>query len=156
MALQLVVDPKKCKACRSCELACSFGHFDEFNPRLSNVTVFHYEEAAITVPVMCMQCDESACAKVCPTGALTRNAAGVVEHDASKCLVCKMCVSACPLGNISYSPLKRKVIKCDLCGGDPMCVKFCPTGAISAVDPVEAPSKKQLLADKLMAAIEEA
>lgn len=29
-------------------------------------------------------------------------------------------------------------------------------GAISAVDPVETPSKKQLLADKLMAAIEEA
>ena len=103
-----------------------------------------------------MQCDESACAKVCPTGALVRNANGVVEHDAAKCLVCKMCASACPLGNISYSPLKKKVIKCDLCGGDPMCVKFCPTGAISAVDPVEAPSKKQLLADKLMAAIEEA
>ncbi len=156
MAIHLVVDPKQCKACRSCELACSFGHNNEFNPRLSCVTVFHYEQASISVPVMCMQCDEAACAKVCPTGALKRNPDGVVVHDASKCLVCKMCVSACPLGNISYSPLKNKVFKCDLCDGDPLCVKFCPTSAITAVDSAEAPDKKQLMADKLMAVAEEA
>ena len=53
MAKQLVVDPKKCIACRTCELMCSFRHFEEFNPRLANVSVFHYEEAAITVPITC-------------------------------------------------------------------------------------------------------
>ena len=156
MAKQLVVDPKLCKACRTCELACSFGHHNEFNPRLACVTVFHYEEAAISVPVMCLQCDESCCEKVCPTGALSRSADGVITHDADKCIVCKMCVNACPLGNISYSPITRKVFKCDLCGGDPMCVKFCPTHAISLVDPTDVPDKKQLAADRLMAIIEEA
>ena len=100
MARQLVVDPKKCKNCRTCELVCSFRHFEEFNPRLSNVTVFQYEQASITVPIMCMQCDEAACAATCPTGALTRDANGVITHDANKCIVCKMCVSACPLGNV--------------------------------------------------------
>ena len=155
MAKQLVVDPKRCVACRSCELACSFSHNEEFNPRLSNVSVFHYEEAAITVPIMCMQCDEACCAAICPTGALSRNADGVIAHDASKCIVCKMCVSACPLGNVSYSPTKMKIFKCDLCDGDPMCAKFCPTGAITAADPFEAPDKKQLAADKLKATLEE-
>ena len=156
MALQLVVDPKKCKACRSCELACSFGHNGEFNPRLSSVTIFHYEQQCVSVPIMCLQCDEAACAKVCPTGALKRNDDGVVMHDSDKCIVCKMCVAACPLGNVSYSPLKGKIFKCDLCGGDPMCVQFCPTGAISVVDLTEASDKKRQAADKLMALIEEA
>ena len=155
MAKQLVVDPKKCVSCRTCELVCSFNHNDEFNPRLANVTVFHYEEAAITVPIMCLQCDEASCAAVCPTGALSRNADGVVVHNADKCIVCKMCVSACPLGNVSYSPVKRKIFKCDLCGGDPWCAKYCPTGAISVVDPTNAPDKKRAAADKLKAAVEE-
>lgn len=153
MALQLVVDPRKCKACRSCELACSFGHYEQFNPRLSNVTVFHYEQEAITVPLMCMQCDEASCVKVCPTRALTRNAQGVVVHDPERCLVCKLCVSACPLGNISYAPLVGKIIKCDLCEGDPLCVKFCPSGAITLVDPTEVPDKKSQAAARLKDAV---
>ena len=73
MAKQLVVDPKKCVSCRTCELVCSFRHNEEFNPRLSNVSVFHYEEAAITVPIMCMQCDEACCAAIWPAnGVLLR------------------------------------------------------------------------------------
>ena len=144
MAKQLVVDPKKCVACRTCELVCSFKHNEEFNPRLSNVSVFHYEEAAITVPIMCMQCDEACCAAICPTGALKRNADGIVTHDANKCIVCKMCVSA-----------KKKIFKCDLCDGETWCAVHCPTGAISVVDPTEAPDKKKLAADKMKAAVEE-
>lgn len=155
MAKQLVVDPKRCVSCRTCELACSFSHHGEFNPRLSNVTVFHYEHAAVTVPIMCLQCEEACCATICPTGALTRNEEGVIVHDAKKCIVCKMCVSACPLGNMSFSPRTRKVFKCDMCDGDPQCAKFCPTGAIALVDPHEVPDKKKLAADRLKAAVEE-
>lgn len=156
MAKQLAIDPKRCVSCRTCELACSFGHTGEFNPRHANVTVFHYEHAAVTVPIMCMQCDEACCAAICPTHALTRNADGVITHDADKCIVCKMCVSACPLGNIAYAPALRAVHKCDMCNGDPQCAKFCPTGAITVIDPVDVPDKKQLAADRLKAAVEEA
>ena len=155
MAKQLIVDPKRCLNCRTCELVCSFKHNEEFNPRLSNVTVFHYEQEAISVPIMCLQCDEACCAAICPTHALTRRDDGVVTHDPSKCIVCKMCVSACPLGNISYSPAKKKVFKCDLCDGETWCATYCPSGAIRVVDPDEAPDKKQLAADKLKAAVEE-
>lgn len=156
MAQQLAVDPKRCVSCRTCELVCSFQHTGEFNPRLSNVSVFTYEHAAVTVPIMCLQCEEACCMEVCPTHALSRNAEGVVVHDEKKCIVCKMCVSACPLGNMSFSPRTRKVFKCDMCSGDPQCAKFCPTGAILLVDPDEVPDKKQLAADRLKAAVEEA
>ena len=39
-------------------------------------------------------------------------------------------MAGCPFGAILYDPDNRRVIKCDLCGGDPQCVRFCPTGAL--------------------------
>ena len=66
-----------------------------------------------------------------------------------------MCVSACPLGNVSYSPAKRIIHKCDMCEGETWCATYCPSGAISVVDPNEVPDKKQLAADKMKATLEE-
>ena len=157
MAKQLALDPKRCVDCKTCVLMCSFGHHDVFNPRLSSVTVFDFEEQAISVPLMCLQCEESSCVKVCPTGALELSAEGVVTiAHPGKCIVCKMCIQACPLGNISFSPITKKVFKCDLCGNDePQCALFCPTGAITVTDPTMALKSKRDAADKLVAALEE-
>ena len=58
MGKQLLIKPEKCLGCRTCELVCSFGHNGAFNPRFANVSVMAYEEAAISVPMMCMQCEE--------------------------------------------------------------------------------------------------
>jgi len=127
---------------------CSFGRVSEFNPKLSAVTVMNYAAALTSVPVMCMQCDEACCLKVCPVGAITRDETGVVAKNDDKCIVCKMCVSACPLGNISYSPSERKVFKCNLCEGDPKCAKFCSSGAIQFVDPSEIPGRKKAVAER--------
>jgi len=127
---------------------CSFEHTKTFNPRLSAVTVINYEAVLTTVPVMCMQCDEACCLKVCPVGAISRNENGAVVMNPEKCIVCKMCVSACPLGNISYSPAAGKVFKCDLCDGDPKCVRFCLPGAIQYVDPTESPVRKKAVAEQ--------
>ncbi len=130
---------------------CSFGHTQQFNPRLSAVTVMDYEAAAVSVPVMCLQCEDACCEKVCPVHAISRNSDGAVVMDAEKCITCKMCVSACPLGNISFSPITKRVFKCDLCGGDPKCAKFCPSGAITFVDPVESADRKRAVADRFKA-----
>ena len=148
MSKQLMIKPEKCISCRTCELVCSFGHYQEFNPKLSNVTVMDYEKATVTIPVMCMQCEEPACMKVCPVGAISRNENGAFVMDEAKCIVCKMCMNACPLGNISFNPVKRKVFKCDLCDGDPKCAKFCPSGAIVYGEAVEM-ERKKAIADQL-------
>ena len=148
MGKLLVVHPDKCAGCRTCELMCSFEHTKTFNPRLSAVTVIDYEAALTSVPVMCMQCDEACCLKVCPVGAITRDDKGAVVTNRDKCIVCKMCVSACPLGNISYTPAGKKVFKCDLCGNDPKCVKYCPSGAIQYADPSDSPDRKKAVAEK--------
>lgn len=149
MSKILTISPDKCTNCRSCELACSLNKIGEFNPRESAVNVLFYEEAAISVPIMCMQCEDPACAKVCPVGAISRDKNGAVTSDPSKCIVCKLCVSACPMGNISVSSVTKKIVKCNLCGGDPYCAKVCPSGAIKYEDATTSNiGKKKIIAEK--------
>lgn len=143
----LSVRPEKCLGCRTCELYCSMGHGGVYNPRMANVNVVAYDEAAISIPVMCMQCEKACCMEVCPVGAIYRDEAGTVLIDHDKCIGCRMCMNACPLGNIGFDPASRQMHKCDLCGGDPKCAKFCPTGAITFDDPTENPDRRKAIAD---------
>lgn len=149
MSKTLVIFPERCLHCRSCELVCSFRKIGGFNPGESAVSVLFCEETAISVPVMCMQCEDPACMKVCPVGAISRDENGAVVPDPKKCIVCQMCVCACPMGNIFVSSVERKIVKCTLCGGDPGCAKICPSGAIQYLETSEANiSKKKLVAEK--------
>jgi Fe-S-cluster-containing dehydrogenase component len=128
-------------------MVCSIKHFGQFSTTLSAISVNDYEQEVVTVPVMCLQCDEASCVKVCPTGAMHHGAAGITEIDYNKCIVCKMCMMACPLGNISFSPKVKKIFKCDLCGGEPECVKHCAAGALLFEDPEDGPDRKKAVAD---------
>lgn len=149
MSKQLVIKPEKCMGCRTCELMCSFQHHQQFNPQLSAVTVIPYEEEMVTVPMMCLQCEEASCMKVCPVGAIAQDENGAMRMNPAKCIVCKMCMHACPLGNISFSPISKKVFKCDLCDGDPQCAKFCVSGAIQYLEPEDTLERKKAVADGL-------
>jgi Fe-S-cluster-containing dehydrogenase component len=130
-------------------MVCSFEHFQKFAPTLSAVSVFDFEKDVVTVPVMCLQCDEASCVKICPTGAMRHNAAGVAVIDYGKCIVCKLCMQACPFGNISYSLAEKKVFKCDLCGGDPKCVRNCAAGALLFEDSDDSGSRRRTVANLL-------
>lgn len=150
MAKVLMISPEKCIGCKSCEIICSFNKTGEFNPKHSAVTVMVYDEAQISVPVMCMQCDDAYCVKVCPVGAAAKDETGAVVIDETKCIGCKMCMCVCPLGNMSYNSVEKKMIKCNLCGGDPKCVQICPSKAIEYKEGTEANiSKKKKVADKI-------
>ncbi len=145
---QLMIKPEKCIGCRTCELVCSFGHYQQFNPKMANVTVMEYDTAAIAIPVMCLQCEEACCLKVCPVKAISRDENGAAVINYERCIGCKMCMNACPLGNITYNPVLRKVFKCDLCEGDPKCARYCPGEAIVYVDPDAMTDRKRAVAAK--------
>ncbi|MDR1713972.1 MAG: 4Fe-4S dicluster domain-containing protein [Coriobacteriales bacterium] len=149
MPKQLTLKPEKCVNCQTCVMVCSFQHFQKFAPTLSAVTVYDYEQEVVTVPVMCLQCDDAFCVNICPTGAMHHNAAGVAEVNYKRCIGCKLCMQACPFGNIGYSHSEGKIFKCDLCGGDPMCVKHCAAGALLFEDPAEDSERRRAVADKL-------
>jgi Fe-S-cluster-containing hydrogenase component 2 len=103
--------------------------FKRFNPMLSAIKVTH-AAIGVYVPITCKQCEEAPCAKVCPTEAITLDReTGAYKINIARCIKCRLCVSACPIGAISFTP-EGDLVLCDLCGGDPLCVKHCPTGAL--------------------------
>jgi Fe-S-cluster-containing hydrogenase component 2 len=122
---------------------------------VSRIAVHRFDKGQ-NIPMTCFQCEDAACVKVCKTGALSRNAEGVVQVDREKCIGCRMCVMACPFGNIVYHRPNKSVLKCDQCEGDPQCVAFCPTKAIEYL-PAETVNlqRKRNFAAKMAAALGE-
>jgi len=155
MAKMLLISPDICTGCHSCEIACSQEHEGYYVPAKSRVTVYSWEDELISVPMMCVQCEDAFCQKACPVGAISRDPnTGAMIVDNSKCIRCKMCMQACPFGGTGFDPLESRILKCDLCGGDPECVKYCPSGALTYVDASRANiERKRAYAARLKAAV---
>jgi len=121
------------------------------------VHVYTWEREGFSVPMMCQNCLDAPCIKVCTPHAMTRDAlTGRVNLDEDKCIGCKMCVQACPFGNAVWDELTSKVLKCNTCGGDPQCAKACPTHALEWVDDTVATrDRKRAFASKFKEAFSE-
>jgi carbon-monoxide dehydrogenase iron sulfur subunit len=107
--------------------------------------IFIEAAGAFAVPLQCRHCEDAPCARVCPSGALSRpSEAEPVLIDQEKCIGCGFCVQACPFGVIRLAPSPgsdaKAVIKCDLCFGrqaqglQPACVEACPVRALKFVE----------------------
>ena len=153
MPKSLKVDYAKCTGCRACEMACSLVHAGECTHRKSNIHNVNINDEHF-VSVMCFQCEDPPCAKTCPMNAIEKDAqTGLVKVDEEKCVGCKLCVLACPFGNMGFSETTHKAAKCDLCGGDPQCVAYCSPEAISFLDLIEDElKKKKELSQKILEA----
>lgn len=133
MSLKLTVIPEQCSGCRQCELVCAIKHFGVNNPKKAAIRIVNtYPHPVMRLPVVCSQCKVPACAKACPTGALSRSN-GVVHLDKETCISCYKCIDACPFGAIFAHDDCQVPIKCDMCDGDPECVKACPLGALRLI-----------------------
>ena len=129
-------DQTKCTGCRVCEAICSFVKEGEFNPVKARCKVLHTVDRQIryTIRVYCLQCEEAYCMAVCPASAIS-NKDGIKVVDEDKCLGCKMCEIACPVGAIAVNSEKGVSLKCDLCidQDEPQCVKYCYSEALQYV-----------------------
>jgi len=96
MSKRLFVTPYRCIDCKNCEVACSFVHTrNPIKPALSRVRSYSLTETVKSV-VLCLQCEDAACQKVCPTDALVRNPeTGAIERT-DACILCMACVNGCP------------------------------------------------------------
>jgi len=130
----LSVDYRKCTGCRLCELVCTVMHDGVSNPARSRIRIVKWEDEGQYVPMVCQQCEDAPCRNVCPVGAISRDQEyGFLDVDYEVCIGCRSCVSVCPFGAMSYNMIDRKVIKCDLCGGNPQCVRFCDEKAVDYI-----------------------
>lgn len=135
----VAVDPDACVACRDCEYACAFEHSGDFDRGHSYIRVNFYPADRASIPLTCLHCEEPWCLEVCPAGAISRDpVTGAVAIDQSRCAGCKMCLLACPLGNIHFDAAAGVSGKCDLCGGDPACVRFCTSQALRFMEADDA------------------
>ena len=152
----IYIDPEKCLACRSCELACAVGHseskdlfqaIEEMPLPANRVSVVGTRE--MSLPLQCRHCEDAPCVSVCPSRAMKKEENGIVAVDDKLCIGCRFCVIVCPFGVIKTNREGKAVIKCDLCrerlaeGKNPACVEACPTGALSFVEPEEISEAKQ-------------
>lgn len=130
----LSVDLNLCTGCRCCELRCAFKHHQECNPSYSRLRVVKFDRLGISVPIFCLQCEDAFCQEICPTKAIQRDTnTGALVLNEEKCIGCRACTMVCPFLGLQVLS-DRKVVKCDLCGGDPYCVKYCETGALRYVE----------------------
>jgi anaerobic carbon-monoxide dehydrogenase iron sulfur subunit len=140
--MRLIWDPEKCVGCRVCEAVCSFIKEKESNPVKSRCRIIRSVKDNILykVRVHCQQCEDAYCKAVCPAGAIIEDINGVKSIDEEKCIGCRMCEIACPVGAITVNPDKHVAIKCDLCKGldEPQCVKFCYAEALQYIDAEKA------------------
>ncbi|MFC1737629.1 4Fe-4S dicluster domain-containing protein [Planctomycetota bacterium] len=163
MSKAIMIDIKRCLACKSCELACAVAHsqsevleeaIKERPKPQRRVTV----EAAgeFGVPMQCRHCEDAPCITVCPTKAIHRQQdEDPVLIDQDLCIGCKFCLMVCPFGVINVSSDGKAVTKCDLCikrakaGQEPACVEACLTKAL------KLGSEKDLAAGKRQRAAQE-
>ncbi len=98
----MVIDLKRCYGCYSCVMACKQANCTPPGVFWSRVLRGEMGEFPNSVrqalPVLCMQCEEPDCMKVCPTGATYQTDDGIVRVDKDKCIGCKYCMMACPYG----------------------------------------------------------
>jgi len=138
---RLTVDIDKCTGCECCALACSFAKTGAYNVDSGCISVLKFDESGVDCPVICQQCAEPRCVEACPRHALSKqSSSGLVILDDAFCDGCGICLTACPYGAIGPAPAgdeKRRILKCDLCGGHPACVEWCETGALSLTDKSE-------------------
>ncbi|MFO0982930.1 MAG: 4Fe-4S dicluster domain-containing protein [Planctomycetota bacterium] len=85
------------------------------------------------LPVLCNQCKDAPCERICPTQALHYRPDGIVDLDPARCIGCKACMLACPYDQLFIDPNTATAEKCNYCanrldrGLEPACVVVCPT-----------------------------
>lgn len=137
-------DQTRCVGCNACQMACKDKNNLEKSMFFRRVRTMEYERDGRTEWVHfsggCNHCENPACAKACPTGAMSSMPDGTVGHDPGKCIGCGACTWACPYGAPKLSRRLGIARKCDSCrdlreqGKEPACVSACLTHCLRFAD----------------------
>lgn len=144
MKTLMVVDPRMCTECQECINACRKEHGLARAKKTSNL------------PIFCLQChpDKAPCARICPTGAI-KEEDGTLMVDENACILCRLCMIACPVGMLVIDSEKKSMQKCTLCLDSdriiPACVEACKDNVLKifSIEDLEELRKDISFADVL-------
>jgi Fe-S-cluster-containing dehydrogenase component/formate-dependent nitrite reductase membrane component NrfD len=131
------IDLRKCIGCHACTIACKAEH--QIPVGVNRCWVKTVEKGTFPdtrrffFPVLCNQCDEAPCVRICPTSALFKRRDGIVDLNAASCIGCRACMEACPYDQLFIDPNTHTAEKCNFCANRvenqllPACVSVCPT-----------------------------
>ncbi len=94
----VLADPSRCIGCYACVAGCVESHRRAGLQAYPRLYILHTPPVG-TMPLQCRQCEEPACAAVCPVNAITYRDHSIWLNE-SLCIGCKMCALACPFGAI--------------------------------------------------------
>ncbi len=141
--LVLQHDTHYCIGCSACEVQCKTNKALQPGTSLCRIirlsdNEHFFQDADEFVFMPCFHCTEAACQTVCPTGAIKKRPQdGIVYIEASLCIGCKSCITACQWGACQWNEVTQKAVKCDLCmdrlaqDKQPACVTVCPTQCLT-------------------------
>jgi formate dehydrogenase iron-sulfur subunit len=126
VSLAILIDTTRCTGCQRCVAACT--QANGFPPELPAASLrndgLSSRRASTLVRLphggfakrQCLHCLSPACVDACPVGAMRKTAAGSVVYDRDKCMGCRYCMLACPVGIPRYEWDKTLpyVVKCDM------------------------------------------
>ncbi len=131
------IDLRRCIGCHACTIACKAEH--DIPIGVNRCWVKTVEKGTFPdtrrffFPVLCNQCDDAPCVRICPTGALYKRRDGIVDLNGAACIGCRACMVACPYDQLFIDPNTRTAEKCNFCANRvenrllPACVSVCPT-----------------------------
>jgi Fe-S-cluster-containing dehydrogenase component/formate-dependent nitrite reductase membrane component NrfD len=131
------IDLRKCIGCHACTIACKAEHQIPVGTHRCWVKTVEQgtfpDTRRFFFPVLCNQCEEAPCVRICPTRALFRRRDGIVDLHGDSCIGCRACMEACPYDQLFIDPTTRTAEKCNFCANRvenallPSCVSVCPT-----------------------------
>src|SRR5262245_59692007 len=131
------IDLRKCIGCHACTIACKAEH--DIPVGVNRCWVKTVEKGSFPetrrffFPVLCNQCTDAPCARICPTSALFKRRDGIVDLHGDSCIGCRACMEACPYDQLFIDPNTHTAEKCNFCANRvenellPACVIVCPT-----------------------------
>jgi len=141
---EFYVDPSRCIGCESCVNACGECGTHR-GVSMIHLDFIDREWTTASTPMVCMHCEDPACAQSCPADAIKKGEDGVVRSALKpRCIACSNCALACPFGVPKVKIEMELMMKCDMCydrtsvGLRPMCATVCPSQALMYVTPAEA------------------
>ena len=131
------IDLRKCIGCHACTIACKAEHQIPVGSHRCWVKTVEKgtfpDTRRFFFPVLCNQCEEAPCVRICPTNALFKRRDGIVDLNAASCIGCRACMEACPYDQLFIDPNTHTAEKCNFCANRvenkllPACVSVCPT-----------------------------